>query len=408
MSGKTLVGFGFGPIQSGLFVYEAYRSGNFHRLVIAEIMPDLVDAMRRSDGTYCINVATGTGIEHHVVEGVEIYNPRVPRDRDALAAAVSGATEITTALPSVDFFGSGEQGDVVDVLRCGLTQKAETGGSQAIIYTAENDKRAAEILKRRLDAVATPMDGTQCLNTVIGKMSGVVADRQLIADENLKPLTNTTSRAVLVEEFNRILISKIQLPGFARGIEVFEEKHNLLPFEDAKLHGHNAAHALMGYLLWEHDKTFMSDALDDPNLVSFVRDAFVHESGAALCSKHGGVDPLFTDEGLAAYVSDLVERMLNPFLRDTVDRVTRDPRRKLGWNDRLIGTMRMVLGAGIEPERFARGAAAALRCLQLEDNRPGEVLLPEIWNNTPESSPDAEAVLARIVGPHPSQFLDRF
>ena len=400
MSGKTLVGFGFGPIQSGLFVYEASRSGNFDRLVIAEIMPDLVDALRRSGGTYCINIATGSGIEHHVVEGVEIYNPRVPRDRDALVAAVSGATEITTALPSVDVFGSGEQGDVVDVLRYGLTQKDESGGPQAIIYTAENDKRAAEILKQRLDAHATPMDGTQCLNTVIGKMSGVVADRQRIADENLKPLTDTTSSAVLVEKFNRILMSKIRLPGFSRGIAVFEEKRSLVPFEDAKLYGHNAAHALMGYLLREHGRTFMPDALDDPDLVSFVRDAFVHESGAALCSKYGGVDPLFTGDGLAAYVNDLMERMLNPFLRDTVVRVTRDPRRKLGWNDRLIGTMRMVLGAGIEPERFSRGAAAAMRCLQLEDNRPGEVLLPEIWNTAPESSSDVRAVLERIVGPH--------
>ena len=53
-------------------------------------------------------------------------------------------------------------------------------------------------------------------------------------------------------------------------------------------------------------------------------------------------------------------RMVNPCLRDRVDRITRDPRRKLGWDDRLIGTMRRVLEAGIEPERYARGAKAAL------------------------------------------------
>ena len=32
----TFVGFGFGAIQAGLFLYEAYRSGNFGRLVVAE------------------------------------------------------------------------------------------------------------------------------------------------------------------------------------------------------------------------------------------------------------------------------------------------------------------------------------------------------------------------------------
>jgi mannitol-1-phosphate 5-dehydrogenase len=399
MSGKTLVGFGFGPIQSGLFVYEAYRSRNFERLVIAEIVPDLVDALRNSGGTYTINIATGTGIEHRVIEDVEIYNPRVPSDRDMLATAIAGATEIVTALPSVDFFGSGEKGDVVDILHRGLTLKADTSGPQAIIYTAENDNQAAGNLKQRLVAAATPLDETQCLNTVIGKMSGVVADTQRITDENLKPLTDTLSRAVLVEKFNRILISKIQLPGFVQGIDAFEEKLNLQPFEDAKLYGHNAAHALLGYLLWEKGDTFMADALDDPGLVSFVREAFVHESGAALCSKYRGIDPLFTDKELASHVDDLIERMLNPFLRDTVERVTRDPRRKLGWNDRLVGTMRMVLAGGIKPERFSQGAAAALRYLQQEDNRPGEVLLREIWNAAPESSSDVEAILALVLPP---------
>ena len=40
--GKTFVGFGFGPIQSGLFVFEALRSGNFQNLVIAEVDAELI------------------------------------------------------------------------------------------------------------------------------------------------------------------------------------------------------------------------------------------------------------------------------------------------------------------------------------------------------------------------------
>ena len=34
---KTFVGFGFGAIQGGLFLYEAFRSGKFGRLVVAEV-----------------------------------------------------------------------------------------------------------------------------------------------------------------------------------------------------------------------------------------------------------------------------------------------------------------------------------------------------------------------------------
>ena len=73
-------------------------------------------------------------------------------------------------------------------------------------------------------------------NTVIGKMSGVVTDPLQIRRDGLVPLVEGGSQAVLVEEFNRILISQITLPDFRRGIDVFQEKADLLPFEEAKLY----------------------------------------------------------------------------------------------------------------------------------------------------------------------------
>jgi mannitol-1-phosphate/altronate dehydrogenase len=63
---------------------------------------------------------------------------------------------------------------------------------------------------------------------------------------------------------------------------------------------------------------------------------------------------------LRAYADDLIARMVNPFVRDTVARVGRDPRRKLGWDDRLVGAMRRARQAGVTPRRYAWGVAAAL------------------------------------------------
>ena len=54
---RTFVGFGFGAIQAGLFLYEAFRSGNFRRLMVAEVMPKAVMALRQSAGQYAVNVA---------------------------------------------------------------------------------------------------------------------------------------------------------------------------------------------------------------------------------------------------------------------------------------------------------------------------------------------------------------
>ncbi len=61
--GKTFVGFGFGPIQSALFLYEAYCSGNFDRYVVAEVDAALVGAVRAAGGRYAINIAHPDRIE---------------------------------------------------------------------------------------------------------------------------------------------------------------------------------------------------------------------------------------------------------------------------------------------------------------------------------------------------------
>lgn len=342
---RTFVGFGFGPIQAGLFLYEAYRSGNFQRLVVAEVKPEIVARVRHAGGCYTVNVATRNGIERHEVRGVEIYNPQVPEEAGALAAAIGEASEIATALPSVKVFPQ-----IAPLLARGLR-------GPTVVYTGENHNHAAELL----EAAVGKHDNVQFLNTVIGKMSGV------------------SEEGFLVEEFNRILISQIKLPNFRRGIEVFVEKPDLLPFEEAKLYGHNAVHALLGYLANREGLRFICDA--DETLRRLALDAFVEECGPAVITRWRGVDDLFTPKGWRAYAEDLVERMTNPFLRDRVERVIRDAHRKLEWNDRLIGTIRLAMAAGVKPWRMALGAAAAMETIGAG---------PDLW-------PEASAALIGLI-----------
>ncbi len=382
--GRTFVGFGFGAIQGGLFLYEAFRSGNFSRLVVAEVMPDTVKALRDAGGSYSLNIATPEGIEVHVIKGVEVYNANVPEDRIQLIKALEEADEIATALPSVEFFDRGGEASVARLLSEACRHRQKAG----VVYTAENHNHAAELLEQ---AVRRPLPGLplplQFLNTVIGKMSGVVTDAGEITAQHLAPITPGLPRALLVEAFNRILITKIQRPGFQRGLTVFEEKSDLLPFEEAKLYGHNATHALLGYLAHQKGLRFMSDIATNPALMALGREAFLKESGSGLIHKYGGTDPLFTKDGFQKYVDDLLARMVNPFLRDAVERVIRDPRRKLGWNDRLIGTMRLALDAGLSPIRFAKGAAAAVSMLEKEQPGLGlDALLDPLWA-VPEAAP---------------------
>ncbi len=107
----------------------------------------------------------------------------------------------------------------------------------------------------------------------------------------------------------------------------------------------------------------MSEAAGDPQLMTLAREALSGRIRPGPDSAASGTGPAFQPGRFQAYAEDLLTRMVNPYLRDRTERVTRDPRRKLAWEDRLVGTMRLALDAGLAPERFALGAAAALETL---------------------------------------------
>jgi mannitol-1-phosphate 5-dehydrogenase len=397
---RQFVGFGFGPIQAGLFLYEAYRSGKFRRLTVAEVMPEAVRALRQSGGMCAVNVAGRDGVEAAEIGPVEIANPAVDGAREFLEASVAEASEMATTLPSVTFYASDSPGSVHRILANGLMRKAAAGGPPAVIYAAENHNQAAEILEAHVmrevpeHRRAAVRRLIVFLNTVIGKMSGVVGDALEIRRRQLKPVTPQDTRAFLVEAFNRILISKVSFDDqliqatFRRGIEVFEEKSDLLPFEEAKLYGHNSTHAVAAYLGAVLGVERIADLKGVSGVSAFLENAFIKESGGALIRRHKGADELFTLEGYQHYVTDLLARMFNPHLGDTVGRVGRDPRRKLEWDDRLVGTVRLALREGINPARYALGTAAALAALDpslLHPSASIRCLLDSIWHKV---SPD--------------------
>lgn len=350
MKEHVFVGFGFGPIQSGLFVAEAFKSGHFSRIVIAEIDQHLVDAVRANNGSYSVNIASGSGISTEQIDGIEMLNPTVDADRQELIQVLAQATEIVTSLPSVNFYDMGDN-SVASLIQSGLENSSAPA---TIIYTAENNNHAAEILEEKVGGFGN----VQYLNTVIGKMSQVLNDKQEMTDKKLEPIAPGIDRAFLVEEFNNILVTKCNISGFTPGIGVFIEKEDLLPFEEVKLYGHNAIHALLAYLGTAKGYLKMAELKNDEEIMQIARNAFIQESGTALIKRYADLnDELFTEEGYKAFAEDLLERMTNPYLNDSIERAARDPVRKLGINDRLFGTMTLCLGQGIAPANLASGAA---------------------------------------------------
>ncbi len=377
MTEHIFTGFGFGPIQGGLFAKEAFQSGNFIRIVAAEIDDQLVDAVRANNGSYYVNVAKADGIEVLKIDNVELLNPNVTADRQILLEVLVQSTEIATCLPSVDFYESGGANSAASLIAEGLKNST---AKATIIYTAENNNQAAEILENAVSHELTRMNTNsererfvkirgkkfqvQFLNTVIGKMSRVVADPAEIAELKLRTIAPGINRAFLVEQFNRILVSRARISDFRLGIECFIEKDNLLAFEEAKLYGHNAIHSLLGFIGAVKGYTRMTELADDQAVMQIGRAAFLEECGAALIKKYACLgDELFTEVGFKSYAEDLVGRMTNPYLGDTVVRVVRDAVRKLRINGRIFGTMQLALEHGIAPTNMALGAMAGIAVL---------------------------------------------
>ncbi len=372
----------------------------------------MIEAVRNNGGYYSVNVAHLDAVETIDVGPIEIYNPTNAGDREQLVAAVSEANEIATAVPSVKLYATDGEGSLHRILAAGLARREHP----VVIYTAENHIAAAAELRRTLLAAASGERSgawpklTAIVDTVIGKMSVVITDPEEMRTESIRPMTPGFPRAFLVESFRHILTSPIRFAveaSFHRGLDFLDERPSLIPFEEAKLYGHNATHALAGYLAAALGCVHVAELAGIPGSTQFLRDAFIDESGSMLKGRWRGSADLFTETGFARYVDDLLARMLNPHLRDLVSRLTRDPERKLGWNDRLVGVMRHALGAGTRPRRFALGVAAALHSVDpcaLESHSSVSSALTKIWrgDEAERDAGEAAAVIELVTAARPA------
>lgn len=367
--GRIFVGIGFGAIQTGLFLREAQLSGNFERYIVAMRRADLAKAVNAS-GMVIVNIAMPDGIAVETYRDVEARCLSQPDDVALLQHDLREAHEISVAVSSVGDYVSDDAASLHRLIARAIAAKLKGKGPKVLIYSSENHNEAAALLERAILSALPPSERRdacqvfQTVDTVIGKMSRVIRDRDEIYKAGLALSSPQGSEAFLVEAFNHILISRVDPARTSgRGISQLTEKADLIPFEHAKIHGHNATHAGFAYMGQVLGMKWMAEVAAIPQVYGFFREAFLEESGEALIRLHGGKDALFTPAGYRAYVDDLLRRMANPWLRDTCERIGRDVSRKLGWDDRLIGTIRLVRAQNVPARRYGFAALAAFEVL---------------------------------------------
>jgi mannitol-1-phosphate 5-dehydrogenase len=163
---------------------------------------------------------------------------------------------------------------------------------------------------------------------------------------------------------------------------------------ERKLFTYNAGNAAIAYLGVLRGHTYLSEAATDP-LILEVAQGVYQESGAAVVARHG-----YTPQEQAAFAQGSLRKYQDATIVDPLERNVRDPLRKLGRHDRLIGPACLALEYGIRPYHLALAIGAALKYDNPQD--PAAVKLQQMLANE-----GLDAVLVKVCEIEPQGELGR-
>jgi len=142
---------------------------------------------------------------------------------------------------------------------------------------------------------------------------------------------------------------------------------NLMAFVERKLFTLNTGHAITAYLGQLAGHQTIRDAILDEKVRAIVKGA-MEESGAVLIKRYD-----FDADKHAAYIQKILGRFENPYLKDDVERVGRQPLRKLSAGDRLIKPTLGTLEYGLPHDCLVQGIAAAMHYRSDQDPQAQEL-----------------------------------
>ena len=176
--------------------------------------------------------------------------------------------------------------------------------------------------------------------------------------------------------------------------------HGLLPSEayevwvKRKLYTYSAGHAAAAYLGYLKGYHYIHSAIRDREIRAAVL-AAMSEGQRGLVSRYGEAIG-----GTRHALLEILSRFENASLGDRIERVGRDPQRKLGLNERLLGAAHLAQRAGVAPRNLALAAGAALCFVDPDDASATE--LDRLMEHD-----GAERTIQRVCGLRPEHGLGR-
>ncbi|MHC4250074.1 MAG: mannitol dehydrogenase family protein [Planctomycetota bacterium] len=377
---KRAVQFGAGAIGKS-FLGLLYHDAGWETAFV-EIAPHIVNALNERGG-YSIE---SVGPVEQITD-VRDVGALGPADLDVVTSEIARADLVGTSVGKVSL------PDVARVLAAGIARRArERPESTLNVLICENLLDASRAM-RELVRPHVPPEARNYFEERVGLVETVVGRTATVPkldDGRVDPLR------VVAEGDDDLPVNARTLKGPAPDVPGVRPVDDYGAHVERKLYGHNCGHALAAYLGARAGHEFIWQAVEDPSVRALV-EAGMWESGRALCRRHG-----FARDEHAAYIEGLLRRFAIRALGDTVARVGRDPVRKLGPTDRLVGAARLAVEngehgeQGERPAALAEGIAAAMAF-----RSPGDPSADELAGILAAGGP--ERVLSEVCGLDPSR-----
>ena len=322
---------GAGRIGCGLAGQLLRASG--YEVTFINRDPQVVDNLERNH-CYTVLLTSSTGSREVTVDGVSAI---AASNQAAAVEALRGADVIATAVCSQNLPAIAP-----------LIAQALSGRERPCnIIAFENMPAAGDCLRRLVSAEMQAPEEIKRYG-----FSGAIISRIVT-----RRVGNPAAESPLMfvgESVEDFIVDGSTLRAPLPAIQGMKLVDNYQPWVLRKLYTFSAGHATAAYLGWLKGYHYIHTAIHDPEIRKAVFNAMA-EGQRGLAAKFGN-----EFEGTWEELEAIVARFENAALNDQIVRVARDPQRKLGAEERLIGAGVLAHKAGVVPEQLALVAAAAL------------------------------------------------
>jgi mannitol-1-phosphate 5-dehydrogenase len=333
-----------------------FGAGNIGRGFIGKLLSDAGIHVTFADvNQQVVDLLCAHGQYHVKIVGENQVSEKVSN----VTAVNSAGSDVIDIIAQVDLITTavGPQilAKIAPTIAQGLITRAEANNNQPLnIIACENMVRGTSQLKQHVLA-GLPENLHGWLDQHVGFVDSAVDRIVPPAEPGDDPLE------VTVETFSEWIVDSSQFIGPLPAIKGMEPTTNLMAFVERKLFTLNTGHAITAYLGCLSGHKTIRDAILDPAIRQVVKGA-MEESGTVLIKRYD-----FDPQQHAAYINKIITRFENPYLHDDVNRVGRQPLRKLSAGDRLIKPLLGTLEYNSPNQNLITGIAAALKYRNEDD-----------------------------------------